>query len=344
MQKLKTAPAILTGLVVSLGLAGTASHAQTPEEFYKGKTISIVMGTGTGGSYDAYGRTFAAHIAKHIPGKPTIIVEHMPGAGGVVAGNFIYGPAPQDGSKILLSHALPLSEILTPNRGVRYKSRDFQWLGAFDQLAQVMTIWHSAGVRSVQDLKTKDIVVGSMGTQHLTHQWALLLKEAIGAKYRVISGYKGGGALNLAMEKGEIQSWTASWENLSSTRPQWLKDKQVSIPVVFTLTRLKDLPDVPTLIEVSSGEVKEMAELLAAGTPTARGMLVGPKVPKDRVAALRKALADTCKDPAFLADTEKRKLAISYRTAEEVTGLVEKIVGASPAILEKVRKVVGATK
>jgi tripartite-type tricarboxylate transporter receptor subunit TctC len=318
----------------------STTGAQTPEAFYKGRTISILMGTGPGGSYDIYGRVIAAHMTRHIPGHPNIIVEHMPGAGGANAGTFIFGPAPQDGSKILLSHALPLVEALSPGPGIRFKSREFQWLGAYDEIVQVMAIWNSAGVNSLADLKAKDFVVGSMGTQHLTHQWALLLKAALDAKFRVISGYKSGGSLNLAMEKGEINSWTASWENLVASRPQWLKNKQITMPVVFTLERTKDLPDVPTLIEISQGETREIAELLSAGTPMARALLVGPKVPADRVAALRKAMADMMKDKAFIAEAVNRKLSLRYRTPEEVAKLVDKIVLAKPEFLARVRAVV----
>jgi tripartite-type tricarboxylate transporter receptor subunit TctC len=142
------------------------------------------------------------------------------------------------------------------------------------------------------------------------------------------------------MEKGEIHSWTASWENLVETRPQWLKDKQVDLPVVFTLERTKDLPDVPTLIEISKGETREIAELLSAGTPMARALLVGPKVPADRVSALRKAMADMMKDNAFIAEAKKRKLGLRYRSPEEVSKLVDKIVLAKPEFLAKVREVV----
>jgi tripartite-type tricarboxylate transporter receptor subunit TctC len=335
----KVAARVCVGFTAFLIAAATAS-AQTPEGFYKGRTISILMGTGPGGSYDIYGRVIAAHIARHIPGNPNIIVEHMPGAGGANAGNFIFGPAPQDGSKILLSHSLPLVEALSPGPGIRFKSREFQWLGAYDEIVQVMAIWNTVGVKTIDDLKSKDFVVGSMGTQHLTYQWATLLKSAIDAKFRVISGYKSGGSLNVAMEKGEINCWTASWENLVASRPQWLKDKQITMPVVFTLERTKDLPDVPTLIEISKGETREIAELLSSGTPMARALLVGPKVPADRVAALRKAMADLMKDKDFIAEAEKRKLGLNYRTPDQVAKLVDKIVLAKPEFLAKVRKAV----
>jgi tripartite-type tricarboxylate transporter receptor subunit TctC len=338
MQRLITAAVALAALVAN---ALQPARAQSVEDFYRGRNVSLVMGTGPGGSYDLYGRLVAQHLPRFIPGKPNIVVEHMPGAGGATAGNFIYGPAPQDGSRILLSHALPLIEKLQPT-GIRYDSRKFKWLGAYDQISQVLAIWHTSPGKTVEDLRTKDIVLGSMGRSHLSYQWSAMLKEALGAKFKLIAGYPTGGELNLAMERGEIAGWTIAWENLSGGNANWLKEKKVVIPVQFTLSRMAELPDVPTLIELSTGEAREIAEFLAAGTPHARALAVGPNVPEDRVAALRAAFDAMVKDPAFLEDAAKRNLAISPRSAQEVQTLTDKIVGASPAFVEKVKAAVGA--
>jgi tripartite-type tricarboxylate transporter receptor subunit TctC len=322
-------------------LAALPAAAQNVAEFYKGKTIAILMGTGPGGSYDLYGRTIAAHLGKHIPGNPSIVVEHMPGAGGAVAGNHIYGPAPQDGSKILLAHALPLVEKLRGGKNVNFHTREMHWLGAYSSIAQMMAIWHAAGDNTIDDLKNKDLVIGAFSNTHLTYQWAMLLKNALGTRYKVITGYPGGNALNVAMERGEISGWTASWENLVGTRPQWLRDKQVSIPVQFTLSRLAALKDVPTLLELTPPEKKDVVEFITAGTPIARAMAVGPRVPEDRVAALRKAFDALMHDKDFLAECEKRKLDIDPRSAAETQKLVDKIVSASPDLVERVKVAVG---
>jgi tripartite-type tricarboxylate transporter receptor subunit TctC len=318
--------------------------AQSVEEFYKGKTISMVMGTGPGGSYDLYGRTIAPHLSRHIPGNPTIVMEHMPGAGGVIAANHLYGTAPQDGTKMLLSHAITLSEKLTP-QGVRFETAKMQWLGAFDAIAQMMAIWHTAPVKTLDDLKNgENIVIGSFARNHLTYQWASLLKEAIGAKYKIITGLRSGNDNNLAMERGEIHGWTPSWENLSGTRPHWVPEKKVKLLAQFTLERESYLKDVPTLIELSPPDKRDVAEFVISGTPIARAIALGPGVPADRVAALRKAFEATVKDPAFLADCEKRKLSIGPRTHQQVHALVNKIVTASPELVTRVKKAIGQTE
>jgi tripartite-type tricarboxylate transporter receptor subunit TctC len=236
-------------------------------------------------------------------------------------------------------------EKLRP-KGVRFKSAEFQWLGAFDAIVQVMTLWHTAPAKTLADLKTAratEVVVGSFNKTHLTYQWAMLLKSTIGATYKVITGYRGGGPLNVAMEKGEISGWTASWANLTATKAHWLRDRKVNLFVQFSLDRQPDMPDVPTLLELAPPDKKDVVEFITAGTPIARAMTVGPRVPADRVAALRKAFADTMKDPAFLADAKKRKLGIHPRSAEETTALVKKIVSASPDLVARVKTAIGSS-
>lgn len=319
--------------------ASPASAQQSVADFYKGKTVTILMGTGPGASYDLYGRTIAEHLPKHIPGRPNIVVEHMPGAGGVVAGNHIYGPAPQDGSKLLLAHALPLIERMSP-KGVQYESRKMHWLGSYDAIAQMMTLWHEVPVKNLDDFKTKEFVVGSFNKTHFSYQWAMLTKNILGARYKVTTGYPSGNHLNLAMERGEVAGWTASWESIAAGRPDWLRDKKVYIPVQYTLERMHDLPDVPTLTELASPDKRPMPEFIASGTPFARALAVGPGVPKDRVAALRKAFDDLMTDQEFLALAKKRKLDIHPRNAAATHALLEKITGASPQLVTAILKAI----
>jgi tripartite-type tricarboxylate transporter receptor subunit TctC len=326
-------------VAVAVGFAAPAT-GQGVADFYKGKTIAIVMGTGPGGSFDLYGRTIAEHFSRHVPGNPSIIVEHMPGAGGVIAGNHVYGAAAQDGTKILLSHALPLSEKLEP-LGVRFETAKFQWLGTYDAIAHTMAIWHTAQVSKIDDLKVKPIVIGTFAKAHLTYQWSMLMKNVLGLNYQVITGYRSGNDLNLAMERGEVHGWAPSWENLAGTRPQWLAENKVSVLAQFTLERKTQIPNVPTLIELTPPEKRDVVEFVAAGTPFGRALAVGPQVPADRVAALRKAFDDLMKDEAFLADARKRKLDIDPRDAAHAHALVNKITSASPELVTRVKKAIG---
>lgn len=330
------------GIAAALFALSTPASAQSVEEFYKGKTITITMGTGPGGSFDLYARAIAEHMPRHIPGNPHMIVEYMPGAGGVVAGNHVFGPGPQDGTKMLLSHAIPLVEKLEPGPGIHFKSSRFQWLGAYDAIVLTMTIWGTVPVKTIEDLKKADITIGSFSKTHLTHQWPVLLKAAIGARYKVISGYKGGSDCNLAMERGEIHGWTPSYANLLGTKPDWVRDKKITTLVQFSHERTPQLPDVPTLLEITPAPMKDVVEFVTNGTPFSRAIAVGPGVPADRVAALRKAFDALMLDKAFLADAEKRKLDIGPRNAKQVHAMVDALAGASPDLVSRVRKSIGA--
>jgi tripartite-type tricarboxylate transporter receptor subunit TctC len=299
------------------------------------------MGTGPGGSYEPYGRTIGEYLRRHIPGNPNVIVEFMPGAGGVIAGNHIYGPGPQDGTKILLSHAIIMSEMLEP-RGVRFQSAKMQWLGTYDAFVPTMALWHEAPVKRIADLKNPSIVIGSFAKAHSSYQAAAMMKDVLDLRYKIITGYPTGNHNNIAMERGEIHGWAPTLENLIATRPHWISEKKVILLAQFALERKRQIPDVPTLLELAPADKKDVVEFLSAGTPFGRAMVVGPGVPSDRVVALRKAFDDTMKDPAFLAEAQKRNLDIDPHNWQHTHTLASKITSASPELVARVKKSIGA--
>jgi tripartite-type tricarboxylate transporter receptor subunit TctC len=328
-------------VIIAVLAASPAAAQQSVADFYRGKNVALLLGTGPGGSYDLYARIFAEHLGKHIPGNPSIVVEHMPGAGGVTAGNHLYGPGPQDGTKILLSHAIIMSEVLDPKAGVRFQSAKFNWIGTYDAIAHTMALWHEAPVKTIDDLKKGGIVVGSFAKAHFTYQWPAMMRDVLGLNFKLITGYPTGNHNNLAMERGEIHGWAASWENLIGTRPHWIKEKKVTLLTQFLLERKHQIPDVPTLLELAPPEKKDVVEFMSASTPFGRAIVVGPGVPAERVAALRTAFEATIKDPAFIAAAQKRQVDIDWRDHEHTMSLVKKIVGASPDLIGRVKKSIG---
>jgi len=330
---------VLMGILGATVLASPAV-ADDVADFYKGKQLTMTMGTGPGGSFQVYAQVFVAHLPKYIPGHPNIVPAFMPGAGGTKAGNYLYAVAGQDGKQVLMSHALPLAQRLKP-KGIKYKSEKFQWLGAFSAINQLVTLWHTSPVKTLADLKNKQVIMSAFAKNHLTYQWLHLANTTLGTKMKIVTGYRGGAKNNLAMQQGETAGWAASWGNLNATKPQWLRDKSVNILVNFGLERLPGLSGVPTLLELVSAADKPIVDFVASGTPISRAFAVGPKVPKDRVAALRSALASTLADPAFLADAKKRGLPLRPRTWQETTALVNKIVNASPTLVARVKKATG---
>ena len=321
-------------------LAAPALHADSVEDFFKGKTVTLTTGTSPGGSFQLYGQLFTSHMPKYIPGNPTMVMNFMPGAGGTKAANYLFAAGAQDGTQLLLSHAIPLSEKLRP-KGIKFKSAEFNWLGSYAAITQMLTLWHTAPVKSLEEAKNKEAILSSFAKTHLTYQWISLANNLLGTKFRIVTGYRGGAKNNIAMEQGETHGWTPSWGNLQGTKPQWLADKKINILLLYAFDRLPELPNVPTLVEVAKPEDRDIAEFMIASTPIARAIAVGPKVPNDRVAALREAFAKTVADPAFLAEAKQRKLLIKVRTWQETEKLVKTIVNASPDLVARVKKATG---
>lgn len=336
--------ALRPALIGLFGVAALASSAlaESVADFYQGKTLTLTMGTNPGGSYQVYGQLFADHMPQHIPGKPNLVLGFMPGAGGVKAANYLFNAAAQDGTQLLLSHAITISEKLQP-QGVKFESVKFRWLGSFDAIGQVLVTWHSAPVKTLEEARKKEAVIGAFSKSHLTYQWASLANSLLGAKFRIVPGFSSGAKNNLAMEQGETHGWTPSVANLVSTKPGWIKDRKINLLVTYTLERMPEIPDVPTLIELAKPGDREIAEFVISGTPIARSIAVGPGVPADRVAALRAAFEKTVADPGFLADAKKRRLSISPRKWQQTEALVKKIVSASPELVERVKKATGQT-
>ena len=298
------------------------------------------MGTGPGASYDMYGRTIAEHLGKHIPGRPNIVVEHMPGAGGVVAANHIYGPAPQDGSRLLLTHALPLIERMSP-KGVQYESRKLQWLGSYDAIAQMMAIWHEAPVKSLDDLKNGEFVVGSFNRTH----FSLSVGDADQAHpARQLQRH------HRLPERQPSQPGDGARRGRRLDRLVGkLRRRQAGLAARQEgplLRRLHARALARAAGRADAGRdwrrpsKRPMPEFIASGTPFARALAVGPGVPKDRVAALRKAFDDLMLDQEFLrlaARTQARHQS-AQRGRDQCAA--RPIVGASPEFVARVMKAI----
>lgn len=330
---------------VTVGLIGavtatTPAMGQSADGFFAGKTITMTMGTRPGGSFQIYGQLLSKHMKRHIPGQPTIVPNYMPGAGGTKAANYLYAAAAKDGSQMLLSHAIPLAQMLKP-KGLKFKSENFQWLGSFAAITQILTTWHASPIKSLADAKSKQGIMSAFAKNHLTYQYVSMANNLLGTKFKIVVGYRGGARNNQAMEQGEAHGWVPSWGNLNGTKPHWLADKKVNLLMLYAFERLPELPNVPTFLELVSAKDRPVAEFLINGTPIARSLAVPPGVPAARVAVLRAAFDKTMADPQFLAEAKSRKMLIRPRKWQETTALVNKIVGASPELVARVKKAAG---
>ena len=320
-------------------LSGAAA-AQSPADFYAGKRINVVIGYSGGAGYDQYARVLARYMGEHIPGKPTLIPQNMPGAGSRKAANWLYNVAPKDGTTIAMLGQNTATDQALKAEGVQFDVRKFYWIGNMVVVNNVLSTWAASGVKTIEDATKKVATIGGTGAASPSVIYPQVANNLLGTKFKIIAGYPGGGDVNLAMERGEVDGrGSNSWASYKSTKSDWLRDKKVYMLFQVGPKREDDLPDVPLLTELAkTPEQKKVFEVLSADVSVGRPILTTPGVPQDRVAALRKAFDDTFKDKAFLAEAEKQKMDISPMTGAEL----QKIVGATVEMPDEIIAMVKA--
>jgi tripartite-type tricarboxylate transporter receptor subunit TctC len=225
-----TARALGTAAALGLILA-EAAHAQSADPFFARKTITISIGYTAGGSYDLYGRLVARHIGKHIPGNPLVVPQNMTGAGGIKMANFLFTQAARDGTNIgMLGNNFPATQAVGA-QGVQYDAVKFNWLGTIAPVVETMAVWHTAGVKTVEDLRQKEIVAGASGKGAITYIYPSMMNEYLGTRFKIVTGYPGGNQINLAMERNEVQARNNTWSSWKATKPSWLRDKLITVIV-----------------------------------------------------------------------------------------------------------------
>src|SRR5690349_16015259 len=305
-------------LFTALPLAALATpvKAQSVADFYRGKTITMAVGTSPGGDYDLRMRMVGRYLGRHIPGNPTVVPTNMPGAGQMLVANWLANVAPKDGTAIVaLSQNMAVNQA-TGASGVKYDVRQFNWIGNTTDSPNVINSWHTTGIKTIQDVMQRELVVGATGTASGSYLYPYALNQLVGTKFKIVTGYPGGNDINLAMERGEVGGrGSNSWASWKSTRPQWLAEKKIFILAQVGVKRNAELPDVPTLQDLAKNDVdKQVLLFISADTAISRPFVTNGGVPRERVEALRHAFDETMKDPEFLAEAEKSKTDINPMT------------------------------
>ena len=284
---------------------------KTAAEFFAGRRISLIVDTSAGGGYDAYGRLLARHYGAHIPGSPTIIVQNMPGAGGLTAANWLSQVAPRDGSVIqIMSRSVPLAPLMgTP--GVRFDPLAFSWIGSLNREVLIAFAWSAANVENFEHLKRQQFSVGVTGPSADSALFTRLSNNLLGTKLKIISGYRGSDAINLAIEQGENEIGTGSWSSLKTRKADWLADKKIKVLVQFAIEGLPELKGVPLVGEFAPDErARKAFEVFLAPQEMGRPIVAPPAIPADRLETLRNSLLSTTADKEFLSQAERQGLDI----------------------------------
>jgi tripartite-type tricarboxylate transporter receptor subunit TctC len=309
-------------------------------DFYRGKRMTLVVGYGTGGGYDLYARMLGRFLGDHIPGKPSIVAQNMPGAGSRGAANWLFNIAPKDGTVIAtLSQSTPTDQALG-EAGIRFDVRKFNWIGNLVVVNNILFVSAASGVTNIAEARSKMLAIGATGASSPSVLYPQVSNNLLGTKFRIVTGYPGGGDVNIAVERGEVDGrGSDSWASLKSTHPDWLRDHKINILFQVGSRREPDLADTPLWSELAqTDEQRQVLEILSGDVTVGRPILTAPGVPAARVQALRQAFDETLKDPAFREAAQQANMDFRPVGGEELQAVAAKIADSPPAIIGMVKE------
>lgn len=316
----------------AIAASASAVHA---DDFYKGRQLVLMVGNNAGTAYDASARFIARHFGRHIPGTPTIVVQNMPGATGLIAANYVSNVAPKDGSVIANAHqSLPLRQLLG-DTAVRYDAAQFQWIGSPETSNQTIAVWHTVPIQSIQDIKTREVVMGATTPSADSSIVLALANKLVGTKFKIIHGYQAN-QIDVAIERGEVQGRTVIWGGMKTTKPDWLRDNKVKIVAQLGLTREPDLPDVPLMQDLAADEDgRRIIELFSAQLALGRPLYAAAGVPRERVTLLRAAFEEMVASREFLEEAKRTNFDVRLVTGAELEEIARKIMSTPPDLAAK---------
>jgi tripartite-type tricarboxylate transporter receptor subunit TctC len=319
--------------------------AQPATEFFKNKSLRFTVVYEPGGTYDLYSRLVIAHLSRHIPGNPSIAIQYMPGAGGMVGTLNLFEKAAQDGTQLgMLPRDIAINQMLHPQEA-RYDARRFNWIGRIASYSGVVFVTSRTGVRNAEDLRRMEVVAGTWGPTTDSFITPTLLNALAGTKFKIVTGYRGAADVDLAIERNEADARVSSWTAVKTTRGAWLKERRIVVPFQTGLRRHAELHDLPLASELALDEEgRRILEFMSSDSSIGWNVIVSPNVPADRVAILRRAFDATMVDPEFLADAQRRGFEIIAGRGEEVEGVVGRTLATPPASVARLRAILGGQK
>ncbi len=322
-------------------LAATAPFAAAAQDFYRGKTVDLIVSTGVGGGHDTNARLVARHWTKHIPGAPNIVVKNMPGAGHLRAANFLARQAPKDGTAIAtLVPAFLLAQVLEASKNIQFDAAAFRWIGASAANNSTFYVWHTSPVRTMADTLRHEVLMGATGAGSYTMIYPTLMNYVAGTKFKVVAGYGTTAEVNLALERGEVQGRAGN--NLNSLKVEsgdWLRDGKIRLIAQVGLERDPEFPDIPLMMEFGkTDEDRSLLRLFSADIAVGRPFLTAPGTPDERLALLRRSFEATMKDPSFLKEAHEGGVDVSPVPGERLQTIVSEIVNTPPEVARRARE------
>ena len=329
--------ALLAAGTGTLLLASGRASADPVAEFYKGKSVHVMIGVSAGGEYDLHARLVARHIGKHIPGNPTVLAQNMTGAAGITMTNYLYNIAPKDGTYLgMIQNGMHIAQALgTAN--LQFDTARFQWIGSICPTVETLALWRTAGVRSIEEARAKEVTIGATGRGTISYTFPRIINEFAGTKLRIITGYPGGNDINLAMQREEVGGRNNTWSSWKVTKRDWLANKDIYI-LAFAGPQPPDLPGVPSIEDLArSDDDRRVISLIISGTKLGRPIAAMPGVPAERLAALRAAFMATMKDADFRKEAATANVEIDPVSGDAMQKVVAEVLGTSQALKDRAR-------
>jgi tripartite-type tricarboxylate transporter receptor subunit TctC len=320
-------------------MTSTGARAETVADFYRGKTINFYIGVNVGGGYDFEARLLARFMKVHIPGNPTLVPQNMIGAGGIKMANYLYSIAPQDGTAIGMFPNTLIAVQAVGTEGAQYDANKFSWIGSMTTSPLTFTTWHTSGVRTIEDARKRELVVAASNKGAITYTFPRMLNEFLGTKLKIVSGYQGNSTMVVAMERGEVDGVTNSWDSWKSLNPAWLAEKKINL-LVQTEPKAKDL-NIPSVQELAKNEDdRKVIQLIISGDALGKPMATSPNVPADRVKALRDAFDATVKDPEFLKAAAAARIEVSPIPGAQLQDTVAKVLATPKPLADRAKAII----
>jgi tripartite-type tricarboxylate transporter receptor subunit TctC len=341
MNVSQTTRATLAGCscILSITAGSGAANAETVADFYRGKTINVLIGVNVGGGYDFEARLLARFMKAHVPGNPTLVPQNMIGAGGIKMANYLYSIAPQDGTAIGMFPNTLIAVQAVGTEGAQYDANKFSWIGSMSTSPLTFTTWHTTGVRTIADAQNKELAVAASNRGAITYTFPRMLNEFLGTKLKIVSGYQGNSTMTIAMERGEVEGVTNSWDSWKSLNPAWIAEKKINL-LVQTEPKAKDL-DIPSVQDLARNEDdRKVIQLIIAGDALGKPLATAPNVPPERVQALRDAFDATLKDPEFIKAATAARIEISPIYGVALQDTVGKVLATPKHLAERAKAII----
>ena len=338
-------PAVMLASVLVAGSTALPAQSEPVADFYRGKQISLVLSAGAGGGYSSYAYAIAPFLSKHIPGNPGIVVQNMPGAGGLRAMQYFASVAPRDGTVLGLVHSSVPFAPLYGIKGASFDPRQMNWIGSINYSTAICVSWTASGITSWNDLFHKTYIVGGTGAGSQMETMPAMINKLFGTNIKIVSGYLGGNDVYLAMERGEVHGRCGGLvSSINSTRPDWFPKKMVVVPIVVAMERNPLFPDTPALAEFARDErTKQVLKLTLSPLEMDRPVLAPPGVPSERVAALRKAFHETMNDKDFIAEAARLNIEIGEVEGAKVQSILADAFNMSADIVKAANEAMNLT-